>query len=129
MVPTEAQTALYLEFRRLLDRSVRWFLQTRPARLDIGAEIERFRAVVAELGRRLPEPARRATSTRRLQEDARAAGPPGRARRSWRSRGAGLLIAFRCWTSSRSRTSTGAAPQEVARVYFTLSERYGVDAC
>ena len=30
VVPTAAQTALYLEFRRLLDRSVRWFLTSRP---------------------------------------------------------------------------------------------------
>ena len=54
-VPTQAQTALYLEFRRLLDRSVRWFLQNRPATLDIGAEVARFAPVVAELAPRMPE--------------------------------------------------------------------------
>ena len=31
VVPTAAQTALYLEFRRLLDRAVRWFLTSRPS--------------------------------------------------------------------------------------------------
>ena len=38
-VPTEAQTAMYLEFRRLLDRAMRWFVSSRPASMDIGAEI------------------------------------------------------------------------------------------
>ena len=33
VVPTTAQTALYLEFRRLMDRSVRWFLTSRPSTL------------------------------------------------------------------------------------------------
>ena len=50
VVSTETQTALYLEFRRLLDRAVRWFLQNRPSTLDVAAEVERFSAVVAELG-------------------------------------------------------------------------------
>src|SRR4029079_13611309 len=50
VIPTAAQTELYLEFRRLLDRSVRWFLQNRPASLDVGAEVERFSGVVAKHG-------------------------------------------------------------------------------
>ena len=39
VVSTAAQTRLYLEFRRLLDRAVRWFLEARSGQLDIGAEI------------------------------------------------------------------------------------------
>ena len=54
-VPTAAQTQLYLEFRRLLDRAVRWFIQHRPAQVDIAAEVERFRDVVARLEPQLPE--------------------------------------------------------------------------
>ena len=36
-VPTDTQTWMYLEFRRLLDRATRWFLQNRPANLDVEA--------------------------------------------------------------------------------------------
>ena len=54
VVSTETQTALYLEFRRLLDRSVRWFLQNRPSTLYVAAEVERFSAVVAELSPQMP---------------------------------------------------------------------------
>ncbi len=54
VVPTAAQTALYLEFRRLLDRSVRWFLTSRPSTLDIGAEIERFSGIVRDLRTQVP---------------------------------------------------------------------------
>ena len=81
VVPTVAQTALYLEFRRLLDRSVRWFLTSRPSRLDIGAEVERFRGVVQELGPQVPDLLRgdeRKRLDRRAAEFAKA-GVPERA--------------------------------------------------
>src|SRR6476469_2817726 len=55
VVSTATQTALYLEFRRLLDRAVRWFLQNRPATLDVAAEVERFRGVVDHLGPQVPQ--------------------------------------------------------------------------
>ena len=41
-VPVAAATALHLEGRRLLDRAVRWLLQSRQAQLDVAAEISRF---------------------------------------------------------------------------------------
>ncbi|MHB1289997.1 NAD-glutamate dehydrogenase, partial [Georgenia sp.] len=45
-VGAAVQSELYLEFRRLLDRAVRWFLKNRPAGLDVGAEIARFAPAV-----------------------------------------------------------------------------------
>ena len=53
VVPTTAQTGLYLEFRRLLDRAVRWFLTSRPTTLDISAEIERFAGTIGDMGPRV----------------------------------------------------------------------------
>ncbi|HEY5246959.1 MAG TPA: NAD-glutamate dehydrogenase, partial [Dermatophilaceae bacterium] len=38
IVSTETQTALYLEFRRLLDRAVRWFLVNRPSTINVASE-------------------------------------------------------------------------------------------
>ena len=46
-IPTNAQVALHLETRRLLDRATRWFLQTRGGALDVQSEVDRFAPVVA----------------------------------------------------------------------------------
>ena len=80
VVPTAAQTALYLEFRRLLDRSVRWFLTARPSTLDIGAEIERFSDILSDLRQQVPT-LLRGEEKRRLERKAterqgRGAGGP-----------------------------------------------------
>jgi glutamate dehydrogenase len=124
--PTEAQTALYLAFRRLLDRAVRWFLQSRPGKLDIGEEIERFSPVVRELGPRVADllvGAERKT----LEEDAdrlvKKGVPP-----SFAVTAASLLNVYQLLDLTEIATATGVAAADAAAVYFTLSERYAVDA-
>ena len=52
-VPVRAQSRLYLESRRLLDRATRWLLQSRRSMLDVEAEIEHF-AQVKDLMHRDP---------------------------------------------------------------------------
>ncbi|MGH3757344.1 NAD-glutamate dehydrogenase [Actinophytocola sp.] len=49
IVPTDVADEMMLESRRLLDRASRWFLSNRPQPLAVGAEINRFHKVVAEL--------------------------------------------------------------------------------
>jgi glutamate dehydrogenase len=124
-VDTEVQTSLYLTFRRLLDRSVRWFLQTRPGRLDIGAEISRFAPVVAELEPRLPE-LLVGDEHKTLQEDAQALVRQG-VPEPLALRGAGLLVVFQALDITEIAHTTGVPALEVARVYLTLSDRYNVD--
>ena len=53
-IPTSAQVAMHLETRRLLDRSTRWFLQTRGGSLDVQAELDRFVSVVTDHTRAVP---------------------------------------------------------------------------
>ncbi|GAA2817073.1 NAD-glutamate dehydrogenase [Saccharopolyspora taberi] len=48
-VPSSVADDMVLESRRLLDRAARWLLSNRPQPLAIGAEIARFRPVVADL--------------------------------------------------------------------------------
>jgi glutamate dehydrogenase len=126
LVPTEAQTALYLEFRRLLDRSVRWFVQARPGHLDIGAEIERFAPVVSELGPKLGdlivgvEQKALVEQAHRLEK----LGVPG----ELAQRGAFLLSVFQLLDVAQIAEQAGIPAEEAARVYLTLSERYAVDA-
>jgi glutamate dehydrogenase len=124
-VETEAQTGLYLTFRRLLDRAVRWFLQARPGRLDVGAEVARFAPVVAELEPLLPE-LLVGDEHKTLQEDAQALVRQG-VPEPLALRGAGLLIVFQALDITEIAHTTGVAPLEVARVYLTLSDRYAVD--
>ncbi len=65
-VTTDVQTQLYLEFRRLIDRSIRWFLTSRPSRLDVANEVSRFGGVVGEFAPRIAA----AAQGRRAQTDA-----------------------------------------------------------
>ena len=125
-VPTLAQTRLYLEFRRLLDRAVRWFLQNRPGLLDIGAEVERFGPVVAGLTPRMPE-LLVGTEAKALAEqvaELEAVGIPHDAA----ARSAALLTSFMLLDITEIASGTRLPAEEVARVYLTLSERYAVDA-
>jgi glutamate dehydrogenase len=124
LVPAADSAAMYLGFRRLLDRSVRWFLQARPGTIDIGAEIERFGPVVAELAPQLPELVAgeqrlvMAGEIGRLQ----ALGVPETLARQ----AAGLLTRYMLLDIAEIARSTGTAPEPVAKVYLQLAERYGV---
>jgi glutamate dehydrogenase len=125
-VSTAAQTALYLEFRRLLDRAVRWFIASRPGQLDVESEVNRFRETVRELGPRVPEllvGAEHRRWERRTKELAKVGVPEDMS-----GRAAALLDAFSLLDVTEIAADTGRAASEVAPVYFSLSERYGVDA-
>ena len=124
-VSTEVQTQLYLEFRRLVDRSIRWFLTSRPSRLDVANEVTRFGAVVREFAPRIPE-LLRGSELKRLERNAAAyehlSVPEGLARRS-----ASLLDQFSLLDIVDIATDTGEAPDQLAPLYFVVSERFGID--
>ncbi len=126
VVPTAAQTALYLEFRRLLDRSVRWFLTSRPSTLDIGAEIERFSGVVRELGPQVPQLLRgdeRRRMERKTAEFKKAGVPDELALHA-----ASLLDWYSLLDIIDIAADTGRAPTDVAPLYYMVSERFGIDS-
>ncbi len=125
VVPTSAQTGLYLEFRRLLDRAVRWFLTARPSQLDIGAEIERFAGVVHALAPTVPDLLRgeeRKRLDRRAAEFAKAGVPEDLALHA-----ASLLDQFSLLDIVDIATDTGREPTDVAALYYLASERFGID--
>ena len=126
VVPASVQTRLYLEFRRLLDRAVRWFLQNRPARLDVAAEIERFGGNVAVvrssiddllLGR---ERERMLADADKLIEQGL---PEGLARAS-----ASLLDVYSSLDITELALDLGRPVEEVAQVYYAVSEKFDIDA-
>ncbi|WP_460466383.1 NAD-glutamate dehydrogenase [Calidifontibacter terrae] len=125
-VTTSAQTALYLEFRRLIDRVTRWLLNNRPSGLDIGAEIERFRPVVEQLSASVPDLLRGSERERweRNRDRLVATGIS----EELAGRSAGLLDTFSLLDVAELAASTGEEPAAVATTYFAVSERIGIDA-
>jgi len=119
LVDTATQTRLYLDFRRLLDRAARWFVQHRSEGVDIGAEIARFAEPVRILSERLAgffhgdEAAQFAARQAALA----AAGVPA----PLAHRGAGLLEALRLLDVIELAQARGWDLEDVARTYFLLS--------
>ena len=111
--------------RRLLDRGTRWFLTTRGGRLDVAAEIERFRGTVRELAPLVPDMLIGAEAERmaaRADEFVAMGAPPELA-----SRVASLLDVFSLLDIAQIAQRQDADPLAVARTYFMLSEYFGVD--
>ncbi|SNC71528.1 glutamate dehydrogenase (NAD) [Kytococcus aerolatus] len=125
-VPTEAQTTMYLEFRRLLDRAVRWFVGNRPAKLDIGAEIERFRAAVAEVGPKVPEMLRLEELERfeEFRDGLLAQDVP----EELAVRSAALLDVYSLLDVVTLAGEVDQDVEELTRLYFAASEEFGFDA-
>jgi glutamate dehydrogenase len=126
VVSSDTQTMLYLEFRRLTDRAVRWFLQNRPSTLDVAGEVERFGAVVAELGPQMPTLLRGAERTRleRRAKEIEDVGVPT----DMALRAAGLLDQFSLLDVVELSVVTQRDFTEVAPVYFAISEQFGIDS-
>ncbi len=126
VISTAAQTMLYLEFRRLLDRSVRWFLTNRPAVLDIAGEVARFRSGIEEFGGQIPDllqGSERARMMRRAKEFEQHGIPEEVALRA-----ASLLDLYSLLDSVELAEATGERLGDVVGVYFVTSETFSIDA-
>jgi len=124
-VPTAVQTALYLEFRRLLDRASRWFLTARAGTIDVGAEVERFRGPVSQFAPQIHDLLQgdeRERLTGRATQLEELGAPPHLALRA-----AGLLDLFSLLDVVEIAHDTGLPPKEVAGAYYHCSERLGID--
>ena len=124
-VATSAQGRVYLEARRLLDRTTRWMVQTHSSSWDLTTEVARYQPVVAELSPLLPD-LLRGPERRRLQELAQAhidEGVPA----DLAEAAALLLYQFQLLDVTRIAERTDRPAREVAEIYFTISERWDVD--
>ncbi|HSU74796.1 MAG TPA: NAD-glutamate dehydrogenase domain-containing protein, partial [Terrabacter sp.] len=126
LVSTTAQTALYLEFRRLVDRSVRWFLSSRPAALDIAAEVARFRPGIRAFADRVPELLQGSERTRleRRTHDLQGKGVP----EELATVAASLLDQYSLLDCIEIAEDTGEKLEDVVGVYFLTSETFSIDA-
>ncbi|MEP6629390.1 MAG: NAD-glutamate dehydrogenase, partial [Lapillicoccus sp.] len=126
VVSTRTQTALYLEFRRLLDRAVRWFLTARPTGIDIVAEVDRFRGPVAQFAPRIPQllqGGERKRLERRGKELEKLGAPHEMALRA-----ATLLDLYSLLDVVDLAHDLQRPVEEVAGVYYYASEKFGIDA-
>ncbi|HEV7965089.1 MAG TPA: NAD-glutamate dehydrogenase [Actinoplanes sp.] len=124
-VPTAAQTLVYLETRRLLDRAVRWLVSNRRSPIDVATEIARLRAGVDDL---LPQLASVVVGAERRSMVAHAAKlgeegvPTDLAKATTR-----VVYGFGLLDILETAKATGRPAAEVAAVYFELSERFQID--
>ena len=125
VVSTGAQTALYLEFRRLIDRSVRWFLTSRPAVLDIAAEVARFRPGIETYAGRMPELLQGSERSRLLRraKDLQGKGIP----EDLALVAASLLDGYSLLDIIEIAEETGEKLEDVVGVYFLTSETFSID--
>ncbi len=124
-VPTGAQCALLLESRRLLDRATRWVLMSRGGRVDVEAEIARFRGEIARIAPLVPDMLVGVEKQRLLARTAElvSIGAP----EDLALECATLLDVYGAFDVVEVAQLTGADAEDVARIYFILSERYEVD--
>ncbi|TMM38687.1 MAG: NAD-glutamate dehydrogenase [Actinobacteria bacterium] len=124
-VPTKAQTTLFLEMRRLLDRAVRWLVTNRRVPLDVTGEIARLRPGLTRLLPQLPTlfRGREREALQARCEQVTALGIPERIA-EWSTR---IFYGFGLLDIVGLADATGADTTEVAGVYFVLSERFRVD--
>ena len=125
VIPTGAQSALHLEGRRLLDRGIRWFLQTRGDTLDVSNEATVFGSAVpvlmplVERSLRGVERARFAENTQRFVD----MGAPS----DLAAQASAMLDYFALLDIVEIARRADQPPESVVEVYFSLSERYDVD--
>jgi glutamate dehydrogenase len=124
-VPVAAATALHLEGRRLLDRAVRWLLQSRQAQLDVAAEISRFQPQAADLAPRIPDLVQgfERERLRTRAADHQQLGTPAPLALT----AAALVDVFSLLDIVEIAEAADRPAEQVASLYFTLSERFDID--
>nr|WP_285661043.1 NAD-glutamate dehydrogenase [Actinorhabdospora filicis] len=123
---TDAQVAAYLVIRRLLDRGVRWLVQNRRVPIDVQSEIGRLRDGVSALLGRMPELLRGSEHAAMVRYAGRLADsglPPELAERL-----SCLIYGFGLIDVVEVAAASGRPLEEVAEVYFTINDRFTVDA-
>ncbi len=124
-VPTAVLNAMRAEVHRLLDRSTRWFLQTRGGTLDVPGEVDRFADPVARLAGSVPAmlPAVERDRLSARIADLEERGAP----QDLAAQVAVLLEVFALLDIVEVSRRTQEEPEAIAQMYFALSERFDVD--
>jgi glutamate dehydrogenase len=105
---------------------VRWFLTSRPATLDIAAEVARFRPGIEAYAGRIPELLQGSERARLLRraKDLQGKGVP----EELALRAASLLDGYSLLDIIEIAEETGEKLDDVVSVYFATSETFSIDA-
>jgi glutamate dehydrogenase len=129
-IDTALADRLVLNTRRLLDRASRWFLSNRPQPLAVGAEISRFARAVAAVAPKVPDLlcGREADAFANRVDALVGDGVPD----ELAQRLAGLLNIYGLLdvvevTELADRAHDERDPEEVAQLYFALSNHLSID--
>jgi glutamate dehydrogenase len=124
--PTEHWSEIHLDIRRLLDRAVRWVLGQGIASQPIADVVASFKPMMAPLRARLLDYLRGDDKARVSEwlEKARSWEIPDHLAHRW----AELFESYALLDISRIATSRGANVEDVANVYYTVFNRFHVDA-
>jgi glutamate dehydrogenase len=124
IVPATAQTAMFIEANRLIERGIGWVLSHAPRPLDIGrlrAELEPgIAAVRGHIDQVLPPDTAALLATR--AEDFRAQGVPD----ALAQRVAGLIVLISANDISGIAARIGRPIDAVGRTYFLVGTRFGL---
>src|SRR5712691_165277 len=123
-LPARIQIEMMIEVGRLLERAIAWLLRSAYEKLDIAAYVAEFRPRIDTLAEHLHEvlPAALMTSLKTRQGELEASGIPSRLA----YRVASLSVMSAALDIVRL-TRAGRPVDDVARVYFGLGARFGLD--
>nr|WP_211247768.1 NAD-glutamate dehydrogenase [Cryptosporangium arvum] len=124
-VPATAQTAVMVQARRVLDRGVRWLLQSRSGTIDVEADIERLKPGMSELTAEMGGLmlGREAERYRSFASELESEGVPT----DLADRVTSTLYGFGLLDVVELARHTELPRREVATLYYTLSERFRID--
>ncbi|MGI4893718.1 MAG: NAD-glutamate dehydrogenase [Janthinobacterium lividum] len=125
-VAAAVQSRLRQEHQRLLDRSVRWFLQARPDGIDVSAEVARFAGPVTGLAPRVLELLRGDDEARMREQAARFVEQGVGEDEALRT--ASMLSTFPLLDVVEVAAATGCDIDDVAATWFELSHRYRIES-
>ena len=123
-LPARIQIEMMIEVGRLLERAIAWLLRSRYEKLDIAAYVAEFRPRIETLAERLHDvlPATLMASLKTRQGELEASGIPSRL--AYRVASLGVMSAA---LDIIRLTRAGRPVDDVARVYFGLGARFGLD--
>jgi glutamate dehydrogenase len=123
-LPAASQTEMMIEVGRLLERAIAWLLRSEYKKLDIAAYVAEFRPRIEALAEKLHDvlPAALMSALKTRQGELEATGIPTHL--AYRVASLGVMsAALDIVRLSRS----GRPVEDVARVYFGLGARFGLD--
>jgi glutamate dehydrogenase len=123
-LPAQKQTEMMIEVGRLLERAIAWLLRSEYAKLDVAASVSEFRPRIEALSERLHDvlPAALMSALKTRQGELEASGIP--AQLAYRVASLGVMAAA---LDIVRLTHSGRPVEDVARVYFGLGARFGLD--